>query len=120
QRPKVHDDRTSVAGVREWLVELLLLSRCAALIGTGRSSFSHVAALAGRRPVIRVQTFPRIPAGWPSFNRWRWVWAYRHFLVETTFWRTWSFYTVRPQAVRIYKLSGRCLRIASKCIPRKG
>ena len=111
ERPKVHDNRTSVAGVREWFVDLLLLSRCAAVIGTGRSSFSHIAALSGRRPIVRVKTFPKIPINWPSFNRWRWLWSYRHFLVESTFWRTWLFYVVRPQAVRISKIPGRCLRI---------
>lgn len=118
QRPKVHDNRTSAAGVREWLVEMLLLSRCAAVVGTGRSSASYIAARAGGRPVLRVKTFPKIPPDWPSFNRWRWLWAYRHFLVESTFWRTWLFYVVRPQAVRIPKIPGRCLRIARQCISK--
>ena len=83
ERSKVFD-RTSVDGVREWLVDLLLLSRCAAVIGTGSSSFSQIAALIGRRPLLKVKTYPQIPANWPSFNRWRWAWAYRHFLVEST------------------------------------
>ena len=120
QRPKVHDNRSSVAGVREGLVDLLLLSRCTAVIGTGRSSFSHIAALIGRRPVVRVKTFPKIPADWPSFNRWRWLWAYRHFLVESTFWRTWLFYVVRPQAVRITNIPRRCMRIARSFVAKIG
>ena len=118
QRPKVHDTRSSLAGVREGLVDLLLLSRCTAVIGTGRSSFSHIAALIGGRPVVRVKTSPRIPADWPSFNRWRWLWAYRHFLVESTFWRTWLFYVVRPQVVRITNIPRRCMRIARRCAAR--
>jgi hypothetical protein len=114
QRPKKHDNRTSVDGVREWLIELLLLSRCAAVIGTGRSSFSHVAALAGGRPVVRVKAFPKIPADWPFFNRWRWLWAYRHFFVESTFWRTWWFFAIRPHALRLLKIPGRFIRIIQK------
>jgi len=120
QHPRVHDNRTSVAGVREWMVEMLLLSRCAAVVGTGRSSAAYMAARAGGRPLLSVKTFPKIPADWPSFNRWRWLWAYRHILVESTFWRTWLFYVVRPRAVRIAKIPGkipeRFLRIARKCI----
>ena len=120
ERPKAHDNRTSVAGVSESLVELLLLSRCVAVIGTGRSSFSHIAALAGRRPVVRVKTFLRIPADWPSFDRWRWLWAYRHFLVESTFWRTWLFYVVRPQAIRVANIPRRCMRIARSFLAKIG
>ena len=119
ERPKVHDNRTSVAGVREALVELLLLSRCVAVIGTGRSSFSHIAALAGRRPVVRVKTSPRIPADWPSFNRWRWLWAYRHFLVESTFWRTWSILQCSPLCDACASNSRpRCVRMARKCVAK--
>jgi hypothetical protein len=115
QHPKLHDNRTSVAGVREWLVELLLLSRCAAVIGTGRSSFSHISALAGGRPVVRLKSIPKIPADWPSFSFWCWIWGYRHFLMESTFWRVWLFYDVRPHAVRLARIPARCLRIARKC-----
>lgn len=118
QRPKIYDDRVSVAGVREGLVDMLLLSRCGAVIGTGRSSFSHIAALAGRRPVVRVKTFPKVPADWPSFSRWRWVWSYRHFLVESTFWRRWLFFNVRPYAACVPRIPARCMRIARKYASR--
>ena len=113
RRPKVFD-RTSVAGVRESFVDLLLLSRCTAVIGTAKSSFSNIAALIGRRPLLKVKTSPQIPVNWPSFNRWRWAWAYRHFLVESTFWRRWLFYDVRPYAMLVPRIPARCARMARK------
>ncbi|MBA3609082.1 MAG: hypothetical protein H0W43_11350 [Chthoniobacterales bacterium] len=110
RRQTLLDNRTSIAGVREGLVDLLLLSRCNALIGTARSSFSRTAALAGKRPLLMMTTFPSIPAEWPSFNSWRWYWAYRHFFVESTFWRRWLFYVVRPRVRRIPNIPRRCRR----------
>ena len=114
QKPKVHDNRSSAAGVREGLVDLLLLSRCSAIIGTYRSSFSGIASLVGPCPVLLIRTFPDVPAGWPSFSRWRWIWAYRHFLVEVTFWQRsfiWSYVEfVRPWAVRLAGILTRLVR----------
>jgi hypothetical protein len=89
-------DRSSVAGVQESLVDLLVLSRCQAIIGTARSSFSHIAALLGRRPVLFVQPNVSVPDGWPAFSRTRWLWAQRHFLIEPTFWTRLAYYELRP------------------------
>jgi hypothetical protein len=111
QRPKVYDDRTSLAGVREGLIDLLLLSRCRAVLGTWGSSFSHIAALAGTRPVLRLRAFPKVPANWPRFSWWRWVWAYRHLLVESTLWRRWLFWEVRPYVLIVPRIPTRCLRV---------
>ena len=111
QRPKVHDNRSSVAGIREGLIDMLLLSRCSAIVGTYGSSFSGVAAMAGKRPVLMLKAFPRIPHGWPSFSRSRWLWAYRHVFVEATMWRRWYIWVARPQLVRIPRIPARCIRI---------
>lgn len=116
QRSKTCDERVTTAGVREGLVDMLLLSQCAAVIGTGRSSFSHIAALAGRRPVVRVRALPSIPANWPAFNRGRWLWAYRHFFMETTVWKRWWFFTICPQVLRIPNIPRRCQRIARQLV----
>lgn len=97
---KPRDDRHSVEGVREALVDLLVLSRCAAIIGTSRSSFSHVAGLLGRRPTLFLEPAISIPAEWPAFSRLRWAWAQRHFFVESTFWKRWAYYRLRPTAAR--------------------
>jgi hypothetical protein len=120
QRDKSSDDRVTLAGVREGFIDMLLLSRCAAVIGTGRSSFSLMAALAGRRPVVQVRALPSIPANWPAFNRWRWIWAYRHFFVETTVWQRWWFFSIRPQILRIPKIPGRCWRSARQIARKLG
>jgi hypothetical protein len=112
QRPKVHDNRSDIAGVREGLVDLLLLSRCQAVVGTFGSSFSYIAARAGGRPILMVKAYPRVPVGWPGFSVRRWLWAYRHFLVESTVWRRWFDWVVRPQAARVPRIPARCLRIA--------
>jgi hypothetical protein len=111
QRPKVHDNRSSVAGIREGLIDMLLLSRCSAIVGTYGSSFSGIAGLAGKRPVLMVKTLPQIPPGWPSFSRWRWLWAHRHVFVEATMWQRWFLWVVRPRAARIPRIPARCLRI---------
>jgi hypothetical protein len=111
QRPKAHDNRSSVAGIREGFIDMLLLSRCSAIVGTYGSSFSGIAAMAGKRPVLMLKTFPRIPNGWPSFSRWRWLWACRHVFVEATMWRRWYIWVLRPQLVRIPRIPARCMRI---------
>jgi hypothetical protein len=113
QRTKAHDNRSDVSGVQEGLVDMLLLSRCSAIIGTHGSSFSGTAALAGRIPILMVKTFPRLPAEWPSFSVMRWTWAYRHFLVESTFWKRWVDWSVRPAVTRLSRAPARCWRIAS-------
>jgi hypothetical protein len=114
QKPKVHDNRSSASGVREGLVDLLLLSRCSAIIGTYRSSFSGIASLVGPCPVLLIRTFPDVPADWPSFSRWRWVWGYRHFLVESTIWQRWFIWSyaefIRPWAVRLAGILTRLIR----------
>ena len=112
QRPKIHDDRTSPLGIREGLVDMLLLSHCNAIVGTWRSSFSHLAALAGERPMLRVRPCPDIPANWPSFSRWRWMWAHRHFVTESTFWRRCLYYLVRPHFQRVTRIPAHLLRMA--------
>jgi hypothetical protein len=112
QRPKVHDNRNSVDGVREGLVDMLLLSRCDAIIGTFGSSFSGVAAQASGRPILLLKTVPRIPAGWPYFSAWRWLWAYRHFVVESTLWKRWFIWFLRPQSARVKRIPARCMQLA--------
>jgi hypothetical protein len=111
QRPKLHDNRNSVAGVREGLVDMLLLSKCKAIVGTHGSSFSGQAALAGSRPTLMVKTVPEIPPDWPSFSRWRWLWAYRHFLLESTVWYRCFIWVLRPQAARIPRIPARVARL---------
>jgi hypothetical protein len=112
QRPKRHDNRTDLHGVREGLVDMLLLSRCRAIIGTHGSSFSGTAALAEGRPILMVKTFPRVPPRWPAFSAWRWLWAYRHFFVESTFWERWIEWSLRPTIARLFRVPARCRRIS--------
>jgi hypothetical protein len=94
-RPKTHDNRTWWRSRGD--SSTCLFTRCSAIIGTYGSSFSGIASLAGQRPVLMLKTKPHIPAGWPSFSRWRWLWAQRHIFVEATTWRRWFIYVVRPQ-----------------------
>lgn len=113
QQDKRRDDRSSIAGVREGLIDLLLLSRCNAIIGTSDSSFSRAAGIAGDCPVLWVKDFPSIPPNWPAFNHTRWLWSYRHFFLESTFWRRWLYWTVRPYAICIPRIPSRCGKIAA-------
>lgn len=111
QRPKNHNERSSVAGIREGLVDMLLLSECDLIVGTYGSSFSGTAALAGRRPILVVKAWPEVPAAWPSFSIGRWLWAYRHFLVESTWWRRSFDWVIRPQAARAARVPRRVVRM---------
>lgn len=111
QKPKVHDNRSSVAGIREGLVDLLLLSRCSAIIGTFGSSFSGVAAMAGRCPILMLKASPDVPEDWPAFSRARWIWAYRHLLVESTLWHRWYLWVLRPQIERAGRIPARLMRV---------
>lgn len=101
QRPKAHDNRSDVGGVREGLVDMLLLSRCNGIIGTFGSSFSGMAVAAAGCRALMVEANPRVPDGWP-FSRCRWLWAWRHFVLESTFWTRELEYTVRPLAAGAY------------------
>jgi hypothetical protein len=112
QREKTHDNRSSVDGVREGLIDMLLLSRCSAIIGTFGSSFSGAAAVAAAVPILPVRAVPRVPAGWPHFDHRRWLWAYRHFVVEATFWQCCYFWRVRPQLARVPRVPRRVARAA--------
>ena len=111
QRPKVHDDRSSVAGVREGFIDMLLLSRCEGIIGTFGSSFSGTAALVGDVPIMFVKAVPELDARWSHFDRWRWWWAYRHVVVETTMWRRWYLWVVKPQLARVGRIPARLRRL---------
>lgn len=111
QRPKVHDDRSSVAGVREGFIDMLLLSRCDGVIGTFGSSFSATAALAGDIPIMFVKAFPEVDERWPHFDRKRWMWAYRHLFVETTMWKRWYLWVVKPHVARIGRIPARLRRM---------
>jgi hypothetical protein len=115
QRLKRHDNRVDLSGVREGLVDMLLLSRCSAIIGTHGSSFSGTAALAGGSVILMVKTFPHVPPQWPGFSTWRWLWAYRHFLVESTFWKRWFAWSLRPAMARLFRVPARCWRISRSC-----
>jgi len=102
QRSKLHDNRSELGGVREGLVDMLLLSRCSGIIGTFGSSFSGMASRVEGRPILRVKTNLQVPAGWPSFSSVQWLWSYRHFFVESTFWQRWLYYSARPTAGHLY------------------
>lgn len=100
QREKQADNRCSLAGVREGLVDMLLLSRCEAVIGTHNSSFSALSAYAGGRPLLMVNTRPYAVGRWSHFSPARWAWAHRHFVLEPTFWRVlWHHRTPGPRVV---------------------
>ncbi len=114
QRPKQHDNRSDVSGVREGLVDMLLLSSCRGIIGTYGSSFSGIAALAGSNSILMVKAIPQVPAEWPHFSIRRWLWSYRHFVRESTFWRRELDWTVRPQAARLWRAPARIRRVLQR------
>lgn len=110
QKEKRLNNRTEIGGIREGLVDMLLLSQCDSIIGTFGSSFSAIAGLFGGRPVLMVKAVPRIPKDWLHFSPTRWVYSYRHLLVESTFWRTtWRYQILRGSLVGSLRKSKRQL-----------